>query len=473
MRLPLAAATAAVALTVVGVAAGCSSSGPGAAPSSTAPIPSTTTTSASTAAIGAADVPTYHQDARRTGASHDTPPPTRLTVGWDHDLDGSVYAQPLVVGGLVIVATENDSVYAFDATTGAQRWHTSVGTPQPAATLPCGNISPTVGITGTPAYDPTTGWVYAVAEEAGPKHELVALDAKTGAVTVRQNVDLGVAGTSPDAMQQRSALAAANGRVYVSFGGRNGDCGAYRGQLIGVPVRGGAPVSYTVPTAREAGAWNPSGPAIDASGNVYVAVGNGAAGGDDPNAAYDHSDAILKLTPTLTLAGFFAPADWRTQNAGDVDLGSTGPTLLPGGLVLAIGKSPTVYVARQASLGGVGGQLATTKVCKGFGGTAQAAGTVVLPCTDGVRGVTVGPDGRVTVRWHAAKAVNGSPVVGGGAAFVLAPKAGVLHALSLSDGRDLGSVTLPDPTTRFATPALWGPYAFVGTEKGIVAVTGA
>lgn len=464
MRACLAALAALVALGV----AGCGSSRLSTESSSTAPIPSTTATSPSTAAVGAPDVPSYHQDAAGTGHSAVTPPPSRLAVGWDHHLDGAVYAQPLVVGGLVIVATESDSVYAFDATTGAQRWKATVGTPQQASDLPCGNVSPTVGITGTPVYDSSTGWVYAVAEQAGPKHELVALDAKTGAVRLRQNVDLGGAGTDPKAMQQRSALAVGSGRVYVSFGGRNGDCGAYRGQLIGVPVRGGAPVSYTVPTEREAGVWNAAGPALDAAGNVYVVVGNGTT-----DAAYDHSDSILRFTPALALSGFFAPADWRSQNAGDVDLGSTGPTLLPGNLVLAIGKSPTVYVARAGALGGIGGQLATTKVCEGFGGTAQAAGTVVLPCTDGVRGVTVGADGGVTAGWHAPSAVNGSPVVGGGAAFALATRAGVLHALSLADGKDLGSVTLPEATTRFATPALWGPYAFVGTEKGIVAVTGA
>lgn len=415
---------------------------------------------------------TYHGDNRRTGDYAGVTTPTGLWVDWTVRLDGSVYAQPLVVGGTVLVATENDTMYSLDAATGAVRWRTHVGTPQQASALPCGNISPTVGITGTPVYDPATGWVYAVAEESGPKHELVALDAATGAVELRQNVDLGTPGTAPDAMQQRAALLDANGRVYVAFGGRDGDCGAYRGQLIGVPLRGGTPVSYTVPTSREAGAWAASGPAADADGTVYLAVGNGAAG-EDPgqrNAPYDHSDAILKLSPTLQLLGFFAPADWRTQNASDLDLGSTGPTLLDNGLVLAVGKGPDVYVTKQADLGGIGGELTKTSVCRAFGGTAQSGTTVYLPCTDGVRAVTVGADGAIDVVWHAAGGIAGSPVVGGSAVWALDQSSATLHALSVVTGKDLASVRLAASVSRFATPALAGAQAFVGTMDGVTAV---
>ncbi|MGH3745710.1 MAG: PQQ-binding-like beta-propeller repeat protein, partial [Mycobacteriales bacterium] len=421
---------AAVGLAALATLTACGSSSPRTAPSRTpvsSAVPATSAPQAGGRAVGQ-----YHGDARHTGAYEGISAPTSLAVGWNRDLDGAVYAQPLVVGGLAIVATENDTVYGLDATTGATRWQTRVGTPQRASALPCGNITPTVGITGTPVYVPGNGRVYVVAEEAGPKHELIALDAKTGAVALRQDVDLGMPGTRPDAMQQRSALTAANGRVYLTFGGRDGDCGAYRGEVIGVPLAGGAPVSYTVPTAREAGMWNAMGPAVDAAGDVFVSVGNGAAGEDpghrdDP---YDHSDSVLKLSPTLQLLDFFAPSNWREQNAGDVDLGSTGPTLLPGGLLLAIGKSTSVYVTRQSRLGGIGGQLSTTDVCRGFGGTAQSGSTVYLPCTDGVRAVTVSGSGAVATAWHASGDLNGSPVLGGGAVWVLDKSSSTLHALS-------------------------------------------
>lgn len=462
---------AAVALAALAVLAACGGSSPPATPSSSSRSHSPGPQPEVGLADGA-DVGQYHGDARHTGAYQGVATPTSLAVGWNRELDGAVYAQPLVVGGLAIVATENDTVYGLDAGTGAIRWQTHVGTPQQASALPCGNIRPTVGITGTPVYVASTGRIYFVAEEAGPKHELIAVDARTGAVALRQNVDLGAAGTKPDAMQQRSALTTANGRVYLTFGGRDGDCGTYRGQVIGVPLAGGTPVSYTVPTAREAGAWNAMGPAVDAAGDIFVSVGNGAAGEDpehkdDP---YDHSDAVLKLSPTLQLLDFFAPANWRTQNAGDVDLGSTGPTLLADGLLLAIGKSPTVYVTRQAALGGIGGQLSATGVCAGYGGTAQAGATVYLPCTDGVRAVTVSGTGTVSTRWHAAEAVNGSPALGGGAVWVLDKSSSTLHALAAATGKDLASVRLPAPVTRFATPALSGHAAYVGTEQGVTAV---
>ena len=420
------------------------------------------------------DVTQYHGDARRTGA-YSAATPGALGIGWNTALDGSVYAQPLVIGGLVVAATENDTVYALDAATGAVRWQTHVATPQQASALPCGNIAPTVGITGTPVYDPATKRVYAVAEEAGPKHELIGLDVASGAVATRTPLDLGVAGTAPNAMQQRSALALANGSVYVSFGGRSGDCGAYRGQVIAVPTSGsGALVSYTVPAVREAGAWNPMGPAVDGAGDVYVAIGNGAAGQDPghENDPYDHSDAVLKLSPTLQLLDFYAPSDWRSQNAVDHDLGSTGPTLLANGLLLAIGKSPAVYVTRQTMLGGIGGQLTRTDICPGFGGTAQFGDVVYLPCTDGTRAVRVAADGTPTVLWHASAGLAGAPVLGGGAVWVVDQSSSDLVEVSATDGHTIAHAHLPTGTTRFATPALSGSRAFVATTGGVVAVSG-
>ena len=99
-------------------------------------------------------------------------------------VDGDVYAQPLVFGSRVYVATENDTVYALDAATGAVVWQRSLGTAVPSGDLPCGDISPTVGITSTPAIDPASGRIYAVADVlsgGAVNHELFALDAATGA----------------------------------------------------------------------------------------------------------------------------------------------------------------------------------------------------------------------------------------------------------------------------------------------------
>src|SRR5215510_8212020 len=117
----------------------------------------------------------YHYDRARTGYVADTPDPKSLTVAWSVPLDEAVYAQPLAIGGKIIVATENNTIYALKASDGSVMWETSLGAQVTRNDLPCGNISP-LGITGTPVYDPATKLIFAVAETSGPKHELVALD---------------------------------------------------------------------------------------------------------------------------------------------------------------------------------------------------------------------------------------------------------------------------------------------------------
>src|SRR2546426_6314209 len=127
-------------------------------------LPSSTTTPGK---LTSADWTMYHLDTARTGFVAGVPDPTHLRSLWKQPLDGAVYAEPLVVGGQVIVATENDSLYALDASTGQVQWRTSVGIPVSQSDLPCGNIDP-LGITGTPVYDPQTGLVFAVAEIQRP-----------------------------------------------------------------------------------------------------------------------------------------------------------------------------------------------------------------------------------------------------------------------------------------------------------------
>ena len=191
---------------------------------------------AASAAPASLEWPVYHLNAQRTGYQTDFPTLTgSLTQAWAKSLDGAVYAEPLVVHGHVIVATENDSIYELDAHTGAVLWQRNLGTPVPLSTLPCGNINP-LGITGTPAYDPTTNTLLAVAEVTGPAHILFALNPSTGVVRWSRNVDL--AGDDPTTHQQRTALAVANGYVYFGFGGLAGDCGQYKGEVLGVPTTG-------------------------------------------------------------------------------------------------------------------------------------------------------------------------------------------------------------------------------------------
>jgi outer membrane protein assembly factor BamB len=379
-------------------------------------------------------------------------------------LDGPVYASPIVVGGTVIVATENDSVYSFDRQR-HQLWHISLGTPSPAGERACGNIDP-LGITGTPVYDAGSGSVYLVAEHGGAiRHELFALDPATGKARWHKGVDL--PGANAADMQQRGALAIAGGKVWVPFGAQFGDCGNYKGRIVGVALDGsGAPVVAGPPTERGGGIWNPAGPTVDADGHLLVVSANGAAfPGDD----YDHTNSVLEYSAMGRLLDSFAPSDWARNNAGDVGLGSQGVALVGDRWAVLGGKSGPVYVLRQNKLGGIGGQVDVRDICRSFGGAAVQGDVVYLPCTDGVRAVRVDDSGTLRVLWHAAESINGSPVIGGGRIWVLDYTAGVLHALDPASGRSVAELDV-GAANRFATPALYGPDVLVPTLAGLVVV---
>jgi len=434
-----------------------------AAPTAT-PSPSPSA-SPSPAPLDADDWPVYHLDAGRSGNSGRFAAATfPLSQAWTAKLDGAVYAEPLVIHSRLLVATENDSVYSLDPTTGGVLWRTNLGTPVPLRTLPCGDIDP-LGITGTPAFDPLTGSVFAVAEVTGPKHVLFALDPDTGAIRWSRDIDL--AGDEPATHQQRPALAVANGNVYVGLGGLAGDCGRYVGEVVGVPTSGsGQTIAYRVPVQREGAVWATGGPVLDAAGNLYVSVGNG-----DSTSKFDGSDSVVELSPSLERLSYFAPSIWAADNAGDRDLGSVNPTLLPNGYVFIAGKSGIGYSLRQGALGGIGGQVAQAPVCAGFGGTAFDGDVVYLPCSSGLARVTVGATGKIAVDWRSSSGAVASPVVGGGAVWSVDIGAGILFALDPSTGKSLGSVKLGS-VPHFVSPTLWRQLVFVGTTSGIVAIHG-
>jgi outer membrane protein assembly factor BamB len=452
MRRGLIACAAAIAL------GGCTSSG-SPQPTPTAPATTSAAPSSSARPPTAADWPTYHGTPDRAGVST-TMPAVRgdLRVVANLKLNGAVYGSPVVVGGTIVAATEGSGVYAFDL--GHQLWQRQLGAPAPGGQLPCGNIHP-LGITGTPVVH--DGTVYVAPELGSPvRHRLVALDLRTG--TVRWNRSIDLPGVETAAMQQRGALTVTGGRVWVPFGGLNGDCGGYKGRVIGVRLDGsGAPVSYTVPTTREAGIWTPPGPSVDAEGNLFVQVGNG-----ESQTRYDFSDSVLKLSADATLLDSFSPRTWASDNAGDLDLGSQGPALVGDRWVFAAGKSGTAYVLDQHRLGGIGGEVSHTPLCRSFGGTAVDGDTVYVPCDDGVRAVRIGSDGTIHPLWRARP--SGSPVVGGGRVWSLDPSAGSLLALDPATGRTRESVRV-GAVTRFATPALYGRYVIVPTAAGLAIVS--
>ena len=419
-------------------------------------------------ALKSSDWPTYHHDNARSGYLANEPDPKQLILAWAAKLDNAVYAEPLVIGERVIVATEGDTLYSLDARTGRVQWRTNIGQPVPLSTINCrGTVDP-LGITGTPVYDPISGLVFAVAEVTGPAHLLVGVDVNTGKPRVRRLVDV-PALAPPRIYMQRPALALSHGMVYMAFGSPAPDCGKYHGTIVASQTDGEGPLfSYQVPSEDQAGIWGPSGPAIDDQGKVYVSTGDD----ESITGKWDLSNAVLRLSPTLQMEDSFAPANWRLQDTGNQDLGSMGPALLPGGLVFIAGKSGDGYLLHANALGGIGGQVATAKICFGLamGGAATVGPEVFVPCSDGLRRVQDPSGAALKVDWHASEQITLPPIIGGHTLYSLDP-GGNLYALDIDTGLAAAKLSLGFAVPHFATPALSQGRIFVGTTKGVSAVT--
>jgi polyvinyl alcohol dehydrogenase (cytochrome) len=430
--------------------------------SSAAPPPTPSSPLPSLAAVP--DWPTDHGDLARTGVQ---PGPAtsyqNATRDWaSAALDGDVYASPIVAGGLVLVATENDTLYAFDAVRGTLRWSDHLGEPVDASTLPCGDIRPITGITSTPVADVANGMVYVVAFVRPDQHVLFTIDL-AGSVRGRRSVD--PPHDSPRVEQQRGALTLSGAVVYVPYGGLTGDCGQYHGWIVGAPVSGGPEISYQVPCHRECGLWAPGGPAVDAGGDLWVASGNG-----DGTTTFDYGDAVLRLSPELKLLDWFAPTNWASLNSSDQDLGSVSPTLLADGLVWISGKGATGYLLRRDHLGHVGGQVAEAAACPSYGGTAYAASIVYVACSDEVLAVRPAPSGQgFSIRWRKPYSGPGAPVFANGLVWFVETGTGRLVALDPVDGSQRFQYR-GGSAVHFATPAVSGERVYAGLNRQLVAV---
>ena len=330
----------------------------------------------------AGDETTGSQNNLRDGWDQNEPALTQAAVGgggfgqiFKTQVDGQVYAQPLVVGNTVIVATENDSVYGLDATTGAILWKTSVGQPYHITT--CGDLTPNIGITSTPVYDPNTGSVYVMAmvKETNWGFHLFGLNVSTGAITLRKLVTGSPSNDShisfhPLPQDQRPALLLLNGWVYAAFASHC-DHTPYAGYVSGVDVEQ-RPLKATLWTDEaeisedQAGIWQSSGGLVsDGAGRIFFTSGNGVSpakgAGDKPPGQL--AESVVRLTPnattgTLTAADFFSPANAPKLDAGDKDFGSGGPVGLPFGtqtypdVVAQAGKYGRLYLLNRDGLGG-------------------------------------------------------------------------------------------------------------------------
>jgi outer membrane protein assembly factor BamB len=417
------------------------------------------------------DWPTYHHTADRAGVaaasnSFSSVQPTWATGG----LDGDVYAEPLYVGGHVLVATENNTLYSIDAASGGPIWQTHLADPVPASALPCGNIRPSVGITGTPVVDPDAGLVYAAAMLQPTDYELYAVDLASGGVVWHRPLD---AVMDPASAGQRGALTLQHGQVYVPFGGRFGDCGSYHGQVVAASANDpNAPLfAYTTP-ARRAGIWAPGGVGIGADGTLYVATGNGDASGPE-----GRTEAVLALSPSLEEVDSWQPTDWQALDRSDTDVGSVPPALVSDlGLIFQTGKNGQGYLLRIGGLGSVGGEAFSGAVpagCGGvFGGTAYASSMLYIPCGGKVVALSVsGNPPSFSLAWQGpgeGGGAVGAPIVAAGAVWDVDPN-GRLLVLDAATGAQRIALDLPGRANKFAGLSYGGGQVYVATPSGVAA----
>jgi len=253
--------------------------------------------------------------------------------------------------------------------------------------------------------------------------------------------------------------------VYVAFGGRFGDCGTYHGWVAGVPGRGGQPIFYRVPSENRAGIWAPSGPAVDAQGNLYVVTGN-----SNSVSNFDHGNAVIRLSPDLRELDFFAPSEWVRLNREDLDLGSVGPALLDGGLLFQVGKTGTGYLLRQDNLGGIGGQAFSGRVCgAGFGGTAYEAPFIYVPCTQGIVALRIDSSPSFSIAWQGSRfRGEAPPILAGSTLWAIDNRAGRLYALDARTGNSIFDTDI-GRAEHFATPTVSAGRLFVPADHRVIA----
>jgi outer membrane protein assembly factor BamB len=408
-----------------------------------------------------ANWPTYHANLARTGVDTTSPGLSGFHRTWTQQFDGQVYAEPLAVGNRVYVATENNTVYALNAGNGHVAWKRHLGTPVQGSTLPCGNIEPVTGITGTPAISGDT--LYATAFLSGNRHVLFGLRLRGGKVRLKKNVD--APGSDPNVHQERSALSVSKGRVYIPYGGLTGDCGDYRGRVVSVRTHGKPQKkSFTVGVNREGGIWAPSGAAVDRGGNVFVVTGNG-----DETSGFDYGNSVIRLSPKLKQTDFYRASNSPQLNQADTDLGSVGPTLIGGNRMFVIGKEGLGLILSTTHLGGTGGELFGKSVCgSAFGGLAYQAPLVFVPCTDGLQALRVSGNSFSTA-WQAGSSA-GPPIVSGGVVWTI-DSGGTLHGYAPNTGSEVASADLGS-VTHFATPAAGGGRLFAPADTQVIAFAG-
>ena len=255
-----------------------------------------------------------------------------------------MYAQPLISNGTLLVATETNNIYGLDPATGTQRWTRNLGIWWNPADLGCGDLTPSIGVTGTPVVDPATNTMYLLSKTyvsgtSGPAAWYAhAVDIATGAE--RPNFPVLIDGTAtndptqtfnPTKQLQRPGLLLMGGVVYAAFGAHC-DSSPYSGWIAGISNAGSLTTLWTAASQSGGGAgiWQAgSGPVSDGPGQIILSTGNGkVAAAPTPGATPPTAlgEAVVRLTVqgdgSLKATDFFAPYDAASLNGWDADLGS-------------------------------------------------------------------------------------------------------------------------------------------------------
>jgi hypothetical protein len=310
-------------------------------------------------------------------------------------VDGQIYAQPLYVPSVTIpnqgvhnvvyVATEHNSVYAFDADDSAASvplWHVNLGPSVYYLQVSSDtNFRPELGITSTPVIDPTKRMMYVVAytsENTDVRYRLHALDITTGQEKLGgpMLIQGSVPGTAVDSVSgvlafnpakhlQRPALLLQNGIIYIAYSS-HADIAVYHGWVFAYSAANLQQVAVynTSPSGQQAGIWQSGqGPAVDAQGSIYYLTGNGTSTRDGVNIGSSFGKFGLTGS-TLSLLDWFTPSNIDALNAADTDLGSGGVLAIPGtNLVVGGGKEGVIFLLNETRLGHFGNPLESIHSC--------------------------------------------------------------------------------------------------------------
>ncbi len=342
-----------------------------------------------------AGVLTFHNDNGRTGQNLNETALTLTNVDqdkfgkiFDAKVDGEVYAQPLFVANVEIpgkgshnvayVATQHDTVYAFDADglSAEPLWMKSLALESGATSIPEEVVGTEIGISSTPVIDGATGTMYVVAatsENGNIFHRLHALDITSGdekfggPVKIQASVSGTGTGSSGGQIQfqpliqfQRAALLLSKNVIYIAWGSYN-DLGLYHGWVMAYDATSLDQVGVwnDTPNGQKGGIWLANcGLSADPDGNVYVLTGNGTFSADSGGS--DYGDSFVKLNMTsgqITVKDFFTPFNQIELELNDNDLGSTGLVLFPdmngpvAHLGITAGKEGRIYLVNMDDLG--------------------------------------------------------------------------------------------------------------------------